>query len=251
MSSTGIPRTRSLDKAIFLLHALATGPRSASALARQTGIPRATVARTLWTLADADLVEEVEDGWVLGYELVRLGRAADPDTHLIRLARPFVGDLRDVSGESALVAVPRGETAFEIVLQLDGPHLVGVTSWVGRAVPLHASAPGKLLLAELDERSLAAWLADQPLKPLTRRTITTAKRLRAELANVRRDGFAELVDELEDGLTSLAAAVHDVDGTLVAMVGISGPTARLGNARRTALRAEIRATAGRIEQRLQ
>ncbi len=234
----------------MLLHALVSGPQSASALARETGIPRATVARTLWTLADAGLVEEVEDGWMLGYELVRLGRAADPDAQLIRLAGPDAAELRDRSEESALVAVPRGEMAFEIVLQLDGPHLVGVTSWVGRTVSLHASAPGKLLLAELDERSLATWLADNPLTPFTRRTITTPKRLRAELATVRRDGIAELLDELEDGLTSLSASVHDGDGALVAMVGINGPTARLTSARRVALRDDVLAAARAIEQRL-
>ena len=250
MSIIGTPRTRSLDKAILLLHALASGPRTASALARETGIPRATVARTLWTLADAGFVDEAEDGWILGYELVRLGRAADPDAHLIRLARPLVAELRDASGESALVAVPRGETAFEIVLQLDGPHLIGATSWVGRTVPLHASAPGKLLLAELDEQGLGAWLAETPLAPLTRHTITTPRRLRTVLETVRRDGIAELVDELEDGLTSLAAPVHDVDGTLVAMAGISGPTARLDSARRAVLRDDVRGAARRIEQRL-
>jgi len=250
VSTRGTPRTRSLDKAVLILHTLVAGSRSASALARETGIPRATVARTLWTLADAGFVEETQEGWTLGYELVRLGRAADPDAHVIRLARPFLAELRDVSGESALLAVPRGETAFEIVLQLDGPHLVGVTSWVGRTVPLHVSAPGKLLLAELDERSFAAWLAETPLNRLARRTITTPKRLRAELAAVRRDGIAELVDELEDGLTSLAAPAHDVDGTLVAMVGISGPTARLGSPRRAALRGDVHATARLMEQRL-
>ena len=251
MSTTGTPRTRSLDKAIVLLRVLAArGSHSASALARETGIPRATVARTLWTLADAGLVEETDDGWVLGYELVRLGRAADPDAHLIRLARPSVAALREASGESALVAVPHGETSFEIVFQLDGPHLVGVTSWVGRAVPLYASAPGKLVLAELDAQALAAWLAETPLRPLARRTITTRRRLESELASARRDGVAELVDELEDGLTSLAAAVREVDGTLVAMVGVSGPTARLGSARRSELRAEVRSAADRIEARL-
>jgi IclR family transcriptional regulator, pca regulon regulatory protein len=250
MSTTGTPRTRSLDKAILLLRALVSGPRSASALARETGIPRATVARTLWTLADAGFVEETEDGWTLGYDLVRLGRAADPDAHLIRLARPYLAELRDLTGESALLAVPRGETAFEIVLQLDGPRLVGVTSWVGRTVPLYASAPGKLLLAELDERSLAVWLAETPLTPLARRTVTTPERLRAELATVRRDGIAELVDELEDGLAALASPVHDVDGRLVGMAGITGPTARLPSKRRAALRSDIRETALRIEQRL-
>jgi DNA-binding IclR family transcriptional regulator len=85
---------------------------------------------------------------------------------------------------------------------------------------------------------------------LARRTITTAKRLRTELAAVRRDDVAEIVDELEDGLTSIAGAVRDADGILVAMVGISGPTARLGSARRPALRREIHEAAQQIERRL-
>ncbi len=250
MSADGTPRTRSLDKAIVLLHALASGPRSASSLARETGIPRATVARTLWTLADAGLVEETEAGWVLGYDLVRLGRAADPDAHLIRVAQPLLAKLRDTCGESALLAVPRGDSDFEIVLQLDGPRLVGVTNWVGKTVPLHASAPGKLLLAELDGPRLSEWLAEDELTGFTRRTITSRRRLRTELAAVRRTGVAELVDELENGLTSISAPVRDSGGALAGMVGINGPSARLGTARRVALRREILACAGVIERRL-
>jgi DNA-binding IclR family transcriptional regulator len=250
VSIAGTPRTRSLGKAVTLMHALAREPLSASALARETGIPRATVGRTLWTLADAGLVEETEDGWILGYELVRLGRAADPDAQLIRLARPFVSGLRDRSGETALFGVPRGPTSMEVVLQLDGPHLVGVASWVGMTVPLYASAAGKLMLADLDDESLAAWLRETPLTAFTARTVVEPKGLRAELAKVRRVGFAELVDELEEGLTSLAAPVRDPDGTLAAMVGLSGPTARLGHARRTALRRDALEAARQIEAKL-
>jgi DNA-binding IclR family transcriptional regulator len=250
VSTGGTPRTRSLDKAVTLLHAVADRPRSAVGLARETGIPRATVARTLWTLADAGLVEETEDGWVLGYELVRLARRADPDGRLLRVARPIVAALRDASGESALVGVPREPVTQEIVLQLDGPHLVGVASWVGTTVPLHASAAGKLMLAELDRESLDAWLTGAPLTRFTRRTRATPKALLLELDAVRRSGFAELVDELEDGLTSLAAPVRDRDRALVAMVGISGPTARLGPSRRAVLRREILAAADAIERQL-
>jgi DNA-binding IclR family transcriptional regulator len=250
VSIPGTPRTRSLGKAIMLLHALARGPLSASALARETEIPRATVARTLWTLADAGLVEETDEGWILGYELVRLARAADPDGRLIRLARPCVAELRDVSGETALLGVPRDPTAMEIVLQLDGSHLVGVASWVGRTIPLHASAAGKLVLAELDEEALDTWLRETRLTAFTARTVVQPQALRAELVKVRRFGFAELVDELEEGLTSIAAPVRDPDGTLTAMVGISGPTSRLGHMRRTALRRDAREAARRIEEKL-
>lgn len=250
MSTAGIPRTRSLDKAVALLHAVASGPRSASALGRETRIPRATVARTLWTLADAGLVEETDDGWVLGYELVRLARAADPDAGLIRLARPLLVELRDATGESALLGVPRDPTSFEIVLQLDGPHLVGVASWVGEKVPLYVSAAGKLMLAELDPETLETWLRATPRSAFTARTIVVADALRREVAAVRRSGFAELVDELEDGLTSLSAPVRAENGELVAMVGVSGPTARLSRVRRAASRDTILRAARELEERL-
>ncbi len=149
-TSPGIPRTRALQRAVSVLHAVAGEPgASASSLGRTAGLPRATVTRTLRTLADAGLVEEVDGGWMLGYEVVRLARGADPFRAVIRAAGRPLDQLRDATGESALLAVPVGRTEMEIVLQLDASHIVGVTDWVGTHPPLHASAAGKLLLAEL------------------------------------------------------------------------------------------------------
>src|SRR5712691_10682906 len=104
-----IPRTKSLGRAIDLLRAVAAHPQGASAseLARETGLPRSTVTRTLATLADAGLVEHAGD-WVLGYELVRLARAADPYRGIVEAARGVLAQLRDDSDESALLAVTRG-----------------------------------------------------------------------------------------------------------------------------------------------
>ena len=216
--------------------ALARTGVSASALARSTGLPRATVTRLLRTLADAGLVHEpTAAGWVLGYELVRLARAADPYAQVVAASRLPLERLRSRSGESALVGVPVGPAEMEIVAQVDADHLVGVVSWVGRTPPLYASAAGKLVLAELDDSELDAWLDSSQRVALTPATIVDATALRTELRRVRRRGFADLVDELEDGLVSLSAPVRGVDGRLVAMIGVSGPTFRLGAARRREL----------------
>ncbi len=123
----------------------------------------------------------------------------------------------------------------------------GVASWVGEDVPLHASSAGKLVLAELDDHELAAWLGSTPLASFTESTIATPDSLRSELARVRRLGWAELVDELEDGLAAISAPVRGEDGTLRGMVGISGPTFRLGRERRKELLPLVRATALEIE----
>jgi DNA-binding IclR family transcriptional regulator len=231
-----MPRTKSLGRAVELLRTVAARPdgSSASELARASGLPRSTVTRTLRTLADAGLVEDA-GGWVLGYELVRLARAADPYRRLVDVSRPALARLRDETGESALLAVPHGRPGMQIVLQLDPVRHIGVASWVGADVPLHASAAGKLVLAELDRDELAAWGAATPPERFTKATLADAQALEAELARVRRRDWAELVDELEEGLASLAAAVRAPNGALVAIVGISGPTFRLGRGRRREL----------------
>lgn len=246
-----MPRTQSLARAAALLRAVALHPNGASAseLARVTALPRSTVARTLRTLADAGLVED-RDGWVLGYELVRLARTADPYRRLVEGARPALERLRDTAGESALLAAVSGRPALEIVLQLDPDRHVGVASWVGAGVPLHASAAGKLVLAELEDDELSAWIGANPPARFTAATLTDAEALRGELERARRRGVAELVDELEEGLVSMAAPVRAPDGALVAVVGISGPTFRLGRVRRRALVTELREAAAAVEAAL-
>src|SRR6476469_9488589 len=97
MSSQGIPRTVVLDRAIDVLAAVAQSaePASASALARSTGQPRATVSRTLRTFADRGLVAETQAGWVVGNELFRRARTADPNSALIEAADRPLRRLRD------------------------------------------------------------------------------------------------------------------------------------------------------------
>lgn len=243
------PRTQSLERAIGLLHAVGARPdgSSASELARATGLPRSTVSRTLRTLADAALVDETAGGWVLGHELVNLARLADPNRRLVEASRLVLGRLRDSCGESALLGVPRGRPGLQIVLQVDPARHVGVASWVGEDVPLHASAAGKLALAELTDEELAVWLAGATLVPFTAKTLADAERLRTELARVRRQGWAELADELEDGLASLSVPLRAPDGSLAGMVGVSGPSFRLGRTRRRELLPLLRSAAAEIE----
>lgn len=250
--SVGTPRTLSLDRAIDVLEAVAEAsrPSSASALARATGQPRPTVSRTLRTLADRGLVAETSAGWVIGHSLFRLARIANPRLALIEAAGGPLRRLRDLTRESALLSTVTGRTAMDIVVQLDAGHHLGVVGWVGADVPLHASAAGKLLLAELSRPELAAWVEERRPARLTARTIATLSELDVELARVRRRRFAEMVDELEDGLASLAAPVRDPARALVAMIGVSGPTSRLDAGRRKAFRPMLLEAAVEVERAL-
>jgi DNA-binding IclR family transcriptional regulator len=150
-------------------------------------------------------------------------------------ARPVLEGLVQTISETVVLGVPRSSLGIEIIHQVDAPHLVGVTGWVGRSLPLHASGMGKHLLAELSPEELDEWLKSSPRERCTERTIVDPDRLRAELARVRATDASEVVDELESGLSGIGRALRAPSGELTAVVTISAPTFRLPQRRRKEL----------------
>jgi IclR family acetate operon transcriptional repressor len=246
----GVERNLSLSKAVTILRALAASPLGLTAMqvARSTHLPRATAGRLLASLSDEGLVESTVPGsWVLGRELVRLGRAADSYRPLLELARPAVAGLASEVGESAMLGMAARERC-EVILQVDPPRLITSTNWVGRDLGLHASAGGKLMLAGLRPAELREWLAGRDLPRYTPQTITGQAALVAALRQVRRQGYAETIDELEDGLTGIVVPVQHCQPALA--LGVSGPTSRLGPGRLAAAVAAARVAATRLSETL-
>jgi len=224
-----VPRTQSLSRAIGLLRALERFPNGATAatLARATGLAPATAGRLLATLEDEQFVERGDAGWTVGRDLVRIAQRADPHRALARRARPMLEHLAAAAGESAMLAIPRPGPGMAIVAQADGPRLLGLPNWVGRHIDLHASAAGKLVLAELDDAAVTAWIKRERPRRHTPRTLTRRAELLADLRRVRERGWAEIDGESEPGLASVSMPVRDPDGRLIAMPGFSGPADRL------------------------
>jgi DNA-binding IclR family transcriptional regulator len=231
-STPGVPRNQSLRRAVAILRTLAerAGPATTTEVAAGVGLPRATAARMLATLADAGLAERpgAGDGWILGYEATRLGRAADPFGRLIRRAQAPLEQLCAATGESAVLAVTRPPLDIEIVSQVDAGNLLGVASWVGRRFGLHASVSGKLAFARLPADQREGLLGEHRFERYTPRTIVTAKRFAAELDVVGERGYAQSIDELELGLSMVGVDVPARESRgAVASVGIMGPTSRI------------------------
>jgi IclR family transcriptional regulator, acetate operon repressor len=152
-------------------------------------------------------------------------RYAEAGRDLAELAEPAMRRLASESGETVNLMI-RTAGGAEAIAQVDGRHVLGVSNWVGREVPDHCSAAGKVFLA-----FGASALPSGQLERRTPHTITDRPLLERELEAVRRQGFATIVDELELGLAAAAAPVRDADGSVVAALSIAGPTARLGDAR--------------------
>jgi DNA-binding IclR family transcriptional regulator len=144
------------------------------------------------------------------------------ERHLAEVAQPALQALGDASGETINLAVP-GPGGVEHLAQVEGRHILGAGQWVGRQVPYHSTGVGKVFLAY----GAARLPDDRPLLAHTPETITDRDALERALAAVRRDGFATVTDELEPGLSAMAAPVFSAGGTCIAALAISGPSLRL------------------------
>jgi DNA-binding IclR family transcriptional regulator len=229
---------KSVTKAVRLLRELAAQPRTGATvttLAKAAGLSRPTAFRLLHSLERTGLVDRIDHNYVLGWELARLGRLADPHVGLVARAQPLLQELADKSNESVTLSVPNPYNGLDLVAEAFGSHLVGIVSglsqhMVGQQYPLHASSSGKVLLADLPLDKVTAILPEQ-LEAYTAHTITARTALLKELEQIREQGFGVIDNELEEGLISLSRPVRDPSGSMVAILTLNGPRYRFGRAR--------------------
>jgi DNA-binding IclR family transcriptional regulator len=220
---------QSVQRAVALLRALGDGAPElgVAELSRQVHLHKSTVSRLLATLLRAGLVERSmgSEKYHLGYELVRLASHAPQVSDVRIAAHPFLEELAARSRETVHLAVLDGAQVINIE-QVSGAHLIGDTNWVGRRTTLHCVANGKALVAFRSTREVNRLLSGK-LARYTGRTITSKLELRAELARVRRLGYATARGEIEVGLNAVAAPVRDRAGQVIAAVSVSGPAYRM------------------------
>ena len=226
---------KSVTKAVRLLRELAAQPRSGATvteLAKAVGMTRPTATRLLYSLERTGLVDRVNHNYILGWELARLGRHADPYAGLVTRAQPLLQELADKFNESVTLSVPNTHDGLDLVAEAAGSHVVGIRAhgMVGQRFPLHASSSGKVLLADMPAAKVSELLPDE-LEAYTQHTVTDRTALLKELAQVREQGFAIIDNELEEELISLSRPVRDSAGTLVAILTLNSPRYRFGRAR--------------------
>lgn len=223
MSSNG---TQSIDRAAHLVRLVvqADEPITFTALAEATGLARSTTSRLLAALEANHLLERTRAGEYISGPLFALYAARhDPWSQVARLADPVLQKVGAATGETVNLAVPRGDTVVQIA-QVNGTYLLGARDWLHTTVPPHCSALGKVLYA-FD----CLTLPEGDLEQRTEHSVATAAALATECATIRRRGHATAREELEIGLDAVAAPVRGQDGTVIAALGVSGPTARLGD----------------------
>lgn len=241
---------QSVDRALSILEALArSGEAGVTELAGDLGVHKSTAFRLVATLEAHGLVEQTEDRgkYRLGVGLLRLAGATTARLDVVQEARPLVRKLAADTGETVNIAVLADRAALYLD-QAAGASALQMHNWVGQHIPLHATSNGKVLLSGLAPDRLKQLLSSLPA--YTDMTITKKGLLRAELEKVRDQGYALAVDELEVGLTAVAAPVRNHHGDVIASMSVSGPTFRLGEARIPEVVRQLTSAADEVSSRL-
>jgi IclR family acetate operon transcriptional repressor len=242
------PGTQSIDRAGEMLARLleSDAPMSLGDLAEAADLPKSTASRLLTALERHGLVHQTGQRGKLepGPAILRFAHRGGVERHLLELAQPALEAVSHASHETVNLSVPTPH-GVDHLAQVDGRHFLGAGQWVGRRVDYHCTANGKVLLAYA-----AADLPPGKLARMTPQTIVSRATLDRQLEQVRRDGFATTIDELEVGLSALAAPVHGPGGHVIAALSISGPTLRLTRARIAELTPVLLHEADALSERL-
>jgi IclR family acetate operon transcriptional repressor len=203
-------------------------PAGVGELSRSLGLPKSTVQRALRTLDTAGWIRPAGGEvtrWVLTARALHVGRHATGELSLRDAAVPVMEDLRRRTEETIHLSVPEGDSAV-LIERLETPKVLRIILPLGKALPVHASANGKAILAhapsEMIERLLTAGLPRH-----TGTTTTDPGKLRAELALIRERGYATNSGEWRDDIAAVAAPVLGRGGRPVASISISVPSMRM------------------------
>ncbi|MGZ8179905.1 IclR family transcriptional regulator [Williamsia sp. SKLECPSW1] len=242
---------QSVDRALEVLEILGRdGEGGVSDIADALGVHKSTVSRLVSVLESRGFVEQVSDRgkYRLGFTVVRLAGATMSRRDLGRESRDVCEPLADEVGETVNLAVLDDDRAVNVT-EANGGAGIALRTFVGQSSPAHATSSGKVLLSGLSETRLTQVLPAD-LERFTAATIVTVAQLRVELETIREQGWGAARDELEEGLTAVAAPVRDHTGEVIAALSISGPTFRMGAERIPELSREAVAAAGAVSARL-
>jgi len=196
-------------------------------IARALRLPISTTYRYVSALKQVSLVEEAGTAGMyhLGTMIIKLARNV-PRKRLQEFALPFMQQLSADTGETIVLSTLHDQQGV-CVERAEGHHTLRVSHEVGAIFPLHAGASGKILMTFLDRQAQEKIIRDIGLRRFSETTITDRGKLFAELAQIRKQGYALSDGEVIRGTFGIGAPIMARTGEAVAALSLSAPTHRL------------------------
>jgi len=208
------------EKTLLVLEAALNHPRFTDVV-EATGLAKATVHRIIQTLVERGFVTIGPDATYLpGPKILALAGRALQRIDISAIAQPYVEQLvQQVHCTVHLGVVNGDEIVYLIRADSDKPYQM--PSRVGHSIPMHSSGIGKVVLASYSDDAIERFVARAGLPRRTEHTLTTLDALRAEIAEVRRRGYALDREENVPGVACVAAPVRDHTGNVTYGLSIS------------------------------
>ncbi|THC39494.1 IclR family transcriptional regulator C-terminal domain-containing protein [Massilia sp. Mn16-1_5] len=201
-------------------------PQTIAQISQKTGIPRAAVRRCLYTLQQLGYVDAELNNFSLRPKVLTLGYSYLSSTPLTVSSQPYLNGISRELGESCSLAVlDDGEVLY--VARSAASRVMSVALNTGSRLPAYCTSLGRVMLAHLAPHELDAYFEKARLKAMTDKTVTSQKRLREILAQVRQDGYAINDEELELGLRSIAVPVRGASGQVLAALNVGAQAGRV------------------------
>jgi IclR family transcriptional regulator, KDG regulon repressor len=225
-------------------------PLGVTEIAARLGLDKANAHRTLAALVRLGYVEQ--DASTRRYsatvKVVELARAVLESRDLTVVAAPHLKSLWAATAENTHLAVLAGDHVVYVSM-LNGTTMLSANTAIGQSGPLHCTATGKSIVAHLPRSTSEALISGIDFEAFTSRTLTDARALEKELAQVRVTGYAVDDREYHPGVRCVAAPVFAIGG-VIASLGISAPADRLDNERLRVIAPLVVDTAGRVSREL-
>ena len=193
-----------------------------SEVAMRSGLTRAAARRILLTLLELGYVAQDGRSFTLTPRILDLGYSYLSSMPLSTMAQPVMVELGNRFNHSVSVAALDGS---EVVYLLRVPkrnllNTPGI-SLAGMRLPAYVSSMGRVMLAALPADELKRALDASDLRALTPKTVYQRAALEEEIRKCGRQGYSLIVDEMEEGLSAVAAPIIDAGGRTIAAMNIA------------------------------
>lgn len=197
-------------------------------ISEATGLHASTTHRILNDLVIGRFVERPESGsYRLGLRLLELGNLVKARLNVRDVAMPFMRELQRLTQQTINLSIRQGDEIVYIERSFSERSGMQVVRAIGGHAPLHLTSTGKLFLAAEDPLRVRNYATRTGLAGNTRNSITKIDALERELAHIRERQVARDDEELELGVSCIAAGIYDDQSQLIAGLSISAPTDRL------------------------
>lgn len=241
---------QTVDRAFQIIDELAeSGGLRGSAVAERLGMPVSTVHDYLQALTATGYVTKRDNVYETSTRFLEVGQQQRHRMEVFRAAQDELDTVATETAEHVTMMIEENGQGVLIAIR-EGDDAVSLFAYPGARMPLHATAPGKAILAYMPDDRVTDILDEHGLVAVTNRTITDREVLFEQLETVREQGYAVDDGERIAGMVCIAAPILDKEDTIQASICVCGPRSRIDDERREAIAEVVRRSANVVQVNL-